>query len=254
MGTRRDTPISINPGDSTAGSSHTNWKAIFDAASSSATASKSREAVAQRYWGVIYAYVRRSGIALAESDDVTQAFIADVLLGRNLLATASPDRGRFRSLLLASVRNYCVDHIRRSNASTRKPDGWVMSIGESDVDLPDSATPERAFNLAWVHMLIASAAEEVKGRALSTNREMHWDIFDRRVLQPALVGAEPVSTEAFMRQWSISSPVQVANIVARMKRTFTAALMAELGNFDDDADSVATEVSTLLSAIGGACR
>ncbi len=248
----RDKPISISPGDSTAGSSRTDWRAIFDAASSSATASQSRDAIAQRYWPVINAFVRRSGVTIAEADDVTQAFIADVVLGRNLLASADPDRGRFRSLLLTAVRNFCLDHLRRCTATTRKPDGWVVELGDAAECFDDTSSPERAFQVAWVAMLIQSAAQAVRARALAASREAHWDIFDRRVFQPALTGATPVTTEAFMRQWSLTSPAQVANIVARMKRGFTAALMAELGNYDDDGESVAAEVRSLLASTGTA--
>ena len=255
MQTARDKPLAISPGDSTAGSSHTNWKAILDAGSDSDTAAQSREVVARRYWPVINAFVKRSGIRIAESDDVTQGFIADVMLGRNLLASADPNRGKFRSLLLAAVRNYCIDEMRKRNAASRKPEDrnefQLADQGEPEAPAGD---PERAFLTAWVGMLIDQAATEVRAHALSHQQEAYWDIFERRVLQPCLTGAAPVPTEAFIRQWSLSSAIQVANIVARMKRRFTAALMAQLGHFDDDAEVVMAEVATLLAAIGGRPR
>ncbi|MSR28604.1 MAG: sigma-70 family RNA polymerase sigma factor [Phycisphaerales bacterium] len=255
MTTAREKPLSISPGDSTGGSSHTNWKAIVDAASSSVTSDQSREAVAQRYWPVINAFVKRSGVNTAEADDVTQGFIADVLLGRNLLASATPERGKFRALLMASVRNYTIDQLRKRMAASRKPEaGWVVQLEDDTGSVAVDGDPERAFLSAWVVMIIDRASNEVREHALRSGQEMHWDILDRRLLQPCMTGAVPVSTEAFMRQWSLSSAVQVANIVARMKRRFTAALMAQLGQFDEDSESVVAEVSALLVEIGGGRR
>lgn len=252
MDSPRDKPLSVNPGDSTAGASRTNWKAILDAASSSATAIQSREVVARRYWPVVLAFVRRSGIPPSEAEDVAQGFLCDVLLGRNLLAAAQPERGRFRSLLLTSVRNYVFDELRKRAASTRKPEtGWIVPLDGAAPQASDES-PELAFERAWVTMIIDNACRDVRESCLAAGNEAHWDIFDRRLLQPMRTGAVPVSSEAFMKQWSLSSPSQVANILVRMKRRFTAALMEQLGHFDDDSELVCSEVSSLLHDCGGA--
>lgn len=251
MPPQRDKPLQVHPGDSTAGSSRTNWKAIADAGSDSLTAGQSRDQVARRYFGVIMAYVRRSGIAAAEAEDVTQGFICDVMLGRNLLAAAQPERGRFRSLLLTSVRNYVFDELRKRTAATRKPDsGWVVPLDGATRET-HSDSPEQAFQRAWVAMLIEQASKDLHAFCMANGQESSWDIFDRRVLQPMRTGAAPVTTEAFMKQWSLSAPSQVANILVRMKRRFTASLMAQLGHFDEDCEAVCEEASALLRACSG---
>ena len=241
--------------NSSAGASQTNWKTIIDAASNSPTAGQSREGVARRYWPAIHAFVRKSGISHAEADDVTQAFICDVMLGRDLLARAAPERGRFRSLLLTSVRNFAIDELRRRKSPTRKPaSGTVFSLdddrrsGDQNADL-NLDEPEHAFHAQWVTMMIDQAISVVREWAIVNSQEVQWDIFNRRILEPMRTGAEPISTETFMKQWSLTSPAQVANTLARMKRKFVAALMEQLGNFDDDPDMIHREVSTLLQAL-----
>ena len=241
--------------NSSAGASQTNWKTIIDAASNSPTAGQSREGVARRYWPAIHAFVRKSGISQAEADDVTQAFICDVMLGRDLLARAAPERGRFRSLLLTSVRNFAIDELRRRKSPTRKPaSGTVFSLdddlrsGDKNADL-NLDEPEHAFHAQWVTMMIDQAISVVREWAILNSQEVQWDIFNRRILEPMRTGAEPISTETFMKQWSLTSPAQVANTLARMKRKFVAALMEQLGNFDDDPDMIHREVSTLLQAL-----
>ena len=241
--------------NSSAGASQTNWKTIIDAASNSPTAGQSREGVARRYWPAIHAFVRKSGISHAEADDVTQAFICDVMLGRDLLARAAPERGRFRSLLLTSVRNFAIDELRRRKSPTRKPaSGTVFSLdddlrsGDKNADL-NLDEPEHAFHAQWATMMIDQAISVVREWAIVNSQEVQWDIFNRRILEPMRTGAEPISTETFMKQWSLTSPAQVANTLARMKRKFVAALMEQLGNFDDDPDMIHREVSTLLQAL-----
>ena len=97
--------------------------------------------------------------------------------------------------------------------------------------------------------MIDQAISVVREWAIVNSQEVQWDIFNRRILEPMRTGAEPISTETFMKQWSLTSPAQVANTLARMKRKFVAALMEQLGNFDDDPDMIHREVSTLLQAL-----
>ena len=177
------------------------------------------------------------------------------MLGRDLLARAAPERGRFRSLLLTSVRNFAIDELRRRKSPTRKPaNGNVFSLdddlrsGDKNADL-NLDEPEHAFHAQWVTMMIDQAISVVREWAIVNSQEVQWDIFNRRILEPMRTGAEPISTETFMKQWSLTSPAQVANTLARMKRKFVAALMEQLGNFDDDPDMIHREVSTLLQAL-----
>lgn len=248
-------PLTNRSNDSSAGASHTNWTEILDAASNSQTSHQSREVIAQRYWPAIHAFVRRSGISQAEAEDVTQGFLCDVLLGRNLLNLAAPERGKFRSLLLTAVRNYVYDELRRRTASTRHPSSGSIVALESDNQSghshsdPKATDPEAAFDCAWVAMLLDEAERVVRERAISDGLDAAWDIFDRRLLRPMRDGSDPVSTDEFMKKWSLSSPSQVANTLVRMKRRFTAALLSQLGHGSDDPEVVQREVGDLLTAL-----
>ena len=177
------------------------------------------------------------------------------MLGRNLLSLAAPDRGRFRSLLLTAVRNYVYDELRRRTATTRHPSSGSIVALESDDRIgyshadPKAADPEAEFDCSWVAMLLDEAERTVREQALAAGLDAAWDIFNRRLLRPMRDGSEPVSTEDFMKQWSLSSPSQVANTLVRMKRKFTAALLAQLGHGGDDPEVVQREVGELLASL-----
>src|SRR5829696_3859701 len=59
------------------------------------------------YWPALRVHlaIRRAGTP-DEIDDLLQGFIASRILDANLVATAVPSRGRFRTLLLTSLDRY----------------------------------------------------------------------------------------------------------------------------------------------------
>src|SRR5438046_2386899 len=60
------------------------------------------------YWFPLYAYVRRRIADAHEAQDLTQEFFAR-LLEKNVLDHAAPERGRFRSFLLSSLKNFLAN-------------------------------------------------------------------------------------------------------------------------------------------------
>ena len=77
------------------------------------------------YWPPLYAYLRRSGLSPADSEDMVQGFFA-VLLERDDFASLSPEKGRFRSFLLASLTHFLSNE--RDRAKTVKRGGRARTI------------------------------------------------------------------------------------------------------------------------------
>lgn len=226
--------------------------AAHDAERSPTPASDREAAVA--CWGAIYAYIRQAGRSDEQARDLTQGFIADVLLGRGLLAKLDERRGQFRTLLLSAVRNYLADAYRHDHAARRHPgDGRLVATpGESHDDgLVDRTTPapEAAFNRAWVAALVRDAAADLQAECLASGREAAWDIFDRRVLRPMLEGAEPPAYEALVARWNLRVPTQVSNTIVAMRRAFAAHLARRLGA--RSGDGARGELRELLSLLEG---
>src|SRR5450755_263646 len=55
------------------------------------------------YWYPLYAYIRRRGYLADQAQDLTQEFFIRVLEGR-YLDRAVPEKGRFRSFILTSLK------------------------------------------------------------------------------------------------------------------------------------------------------
>ena len=203
-------------------------------------------------WGAIYAYIRQAGRSDEHARDLTQGFIADVLLGRGLLAKLDERRGQFRTLLLSAVRNYLADAYRHDHAARRHPGhGRIVAAGNDSHDdgLVDRTTPapEAAFNRAWVAALVREAAADLQAECLASGREAAWDIFDRRVLRPMLEGAEPPTYEALVARWGLHAPTQVSNTIVAMRRAFATHLVRRMGACSGDgARGQIRELLTLL--------
>ena len=86
----------------------TRWSLIVAARDSPSQARTALEQLCRAYRPPVLAFVRRSGYAPADAEDLTQAFFLR-FLERGWYAEADPDRGRFRTLLLVSLRNFLHD-------------------------------------------------------------------------------------------------------------------------------------------------
>lgn len=231
---------------------HSDWSLVRDAGdTSSPTQRQSRDAVAVRYYGAIFAYVRQTGRGNEDARELTQGFIADVLLGRDLLEKVDTRRGQFCTLLMHAVRNYVNDRFRHDHAAKRHPSGErtigaldrVPREAEPDSNAPD---PEAAFHRAWIRRLVDEAAERLHREQLDAEAEWAWDIFARRVLRPMLHGHTPESYEQLMERWNLRAPSQVSNTIVRMRHAFVRHLMECIGTTVDQPHDARDELRRLL--------
>ena len=231
----------------------TNWDLIRDAASGSATAQASLDAVMKRAWPAVYAYIRASGRRSEEATELTQAFICDVMLARHLLEKADQARGRFRTLLVGAVRNYLADVHRRQTAASRSPKGGLTALdaaADKGVDLASdgaAGSPERAFNARYVAGLIRSASERLQRDLEAAGDAASWEIFRLRVLQSAFQGSAPGYDEIAPRLGIDRGACAAKLLVA--KRRFATLLMEELRATMSDPNELRNEVAELQALL-----
>lgn len=235
----------------------TNWELIRDAASGSATARASLDAVMKRAWPAVYAYIRASGRRSEEATELTQAFICDVMLARRLLEKADQGRGRFRTLLLGAVRNYLADVHRRQTAQSRAPRTGLVAIDAGDEGSgalvgeassgQESTSPERAFHARYVAGLIRSASERLQRELEADGDAASWEIFRLRVLQGAFQGMAP-SYEEIAPRLGLDRGQCAAKLLVT-KRRFASILMDELRATMVDPAELKSEVADLLALL-----
>jgi RNA polymerase sigma factor (sigma-70 family) len=224
----------------------TNWSVVLKAGSGDTTGCQEALArLCETYWYPVYAFVRRR-----DAEDLTQEYFAR-FLEKRFLDDVRPERGRFRSFLLVSVRNFL--HNERDRARALKRGGGERPVplhGEDGeirygLEPADAVTPEVLFERAWVRAVLDRALERLQAQS---EGELQADRFAR--LRPLLTGDGPDATYAeIAREWGVGEPaVRVA--VHRLRRRFGAALREEVGRTVEDPRDVEEEIRHLLAVAG----
>ncbi len=87
----------------------TRWSVVLAAGlSSSAESEQALAQLCRTYWYPLYAYVRRRGHSPEDAEDLTQGFFAN-LLEKKALRGVGPDKVKFRSFLLALLKNFLAN-------------------------------------------------------------------------------------------------------------------------------------------------
>ena len=234
-----------------AGSSQTNWTMIFTVGGEDNSASEQAlEQLARRYWPAVYAYIRNNGRDVHEASDLTQGFVCDVMLGRKLFLDADPKRGRFRTLLLAALKNYLRERYRYVTRQKRSHQGkQPMSLNDTEANLismDTDASPEVAFNSAWSVTLVREVLEQVRRSCIADGFEAHWVVFEQRVVRPMLFGEKPVSYKSLVVRLDLDDRSQAANMMITVKRRFARMILAETGRTLSRPEKAMSEIRDIL--------
>jgi DNA-directed RNA polymerase specialized sigma24 family protein len=132
-----------------------------DAAAGADEASR-REALGvllTRYLPALRSHLLRKGIRAHRVDDLLQGFIADRVIGGDLLAAADRGRGRFRAFLVTSLNNFAANCLREETAAKRAPKGRaVVSLASPELasKTGDHSSAD-AFDVDWAREVLAEA-------------------------------------------------------------------------------------------------
>jgi len=87
----------------------------------------------QTYWYPLYAFIRHRGHAPHDAQDLTQEFFAR-LLENNCLAEITRERGKFRSFLLVSVKEFFSWTSGARHSPKKRGGGRVVSLDAADAE------------------------------------------------------------------------------------------------------------------------
>ena len=106
----------------------TRWSIVRAANDSDPAISKTAlHELCELYWYPLYSFVRRQGEDANTAADFTQAFFAD-LLEREDLKRVDPQLGRFRSFLLAALKNFIRNQWKKDKTLKRGGGANAISL------------------------------------------------------------------------------------------------------------------------------
>src|SRR6202047_3403203 len=154
----------------------THWSVVLAAQGESEIAREALEKLCRTYWWPLYGFVRRQGYDPEEAQDLTQEFFA-MLLERRDLDAVRREKGRLRSYLLTSLKNFLGKTHRRAMTVKRGEGRPLVSLEEllarehADLELERTLNPDRIYERRWslslLEQVLARLGEEyrIAGRA-----------------------------------------------------------------------------------------
>ena len=138
----------------------THWSVVLAAGQSdSPQAAQALETLCGTYWFPLYAYVRRRGHGHEDAQDLTQAFLLQ-LLERQSFARVDRAKGRFRSFLLAGLNYFLADAHDRVSAQKRGGGQSALSFDAQTaeqryrLETVDDLSPDKLFERQWALALL----------------------------------------------------------------------------------------------------
>jgi RNA polymerase sigma-70 factor (ECF subfamily) len=228
----------------------THWSVILAAADSSSPQHEpALSTLCQAYWFPLYAYLRRRGYDTHQAEDYTQGFFAGIL-ERQGLRRADPKYGKFRSFLLASLKNFLSDEWDRSRAQKRGGDKKILSL---DLDTAESRyarepahrlSAEKLFERSWALTVLKQAMDRLKAESTTPDKQRLFDRLkvyitaERDAAAYRQVGAELDMTEG---------AVKVA--VHRLRRRYRELVRDEIAQTVTTEAQVDEEIRDLFAAL-----
>lgn len=230
----------------------THWSVVLAAQQvDSPMALAALETLCRAYWYPLYACLRREGRSEPDAKDLTQGFFAHLLEHRTLDRVAR-EHGRFRSFLLASLKNYVADQRARAQRQKRgggqKPISLDAMVGEERYRLEprDDRTPEQLFERRW--------AMELLDRTLARLGREHAE-GDRAglfaALQPFLAAREGGESYAAVAARVGRSEEAVKKTVQRMRRRYQELIRQEIAHTVSDPAEIEDELRHLCGVMSG---
>ena len=228
----------------------TRWSIIAAARGSDPEAARvALSTLCEAYWYPLYAFIRRWGADPDDARDLTQAFFTS-LLERRDIEHVRPERGRFRTFLLASAKHFLLNEAARGRAAKRG--GGVPSLplafdeaeGRYQFEPVDEATPETLYERRWALTLLERVIAAVEAKWQQSGRRVEFE-----VLKASLLGEGPPGGYAAAAERLGTTEGAVKTAVHRLRKTFRAQLRAAIAETVSDPAEVDEELKYLERAL-----
>ena len=187
----KPTPGTLREGGASFATTH--WSVVAQSALTDVPeAANALAQLCEMYWPPIYSFIRRRGYSPADAQDLTQSFFA-YFLRTKAYARTDPLHGKFRSFLLASVKNFLSDNWDRDQAIRRGGGYQFVSLDQEmaeafyDAVSAFDSTAERLFELRWAKRLTAGALNSLREELQSEGK---LDLFQE--LKTFLIGGSVI--------------------------------------------------------------
>ena len=226
----------------------TSWTLVVDAAGDSQEKQRALSQLCESYWYPLYAYARKRGNGAADSEDLTQAFFAE-LLSQNRLAAADQSRGRFRTFLLTSMDNFLKNDWRTKQTLKRGGGKQTLSLdfeaaeNRFQNEPSTSATADRTFERSWAIEVLNRALASVEQQYKGSGKEQLFETLKSNITGDSSLAYEEVAEQLNMK----TGAVKVA--VHRLRERYSHQLRLQIAQTVESPEQVDEELQSLFKAL-----
>jgi RNA polymerase sigma factor (sigma-70 family) len=229
----------------------THWSVVLAAQGESPSAQEALEKLCRIYWWPLYGFVRRHGYTPEEAQDLTQGFFA-MLLERRDLDSVRREKGRLRSYLLVSLKNF-LGKARRGDMALKRGGGEpLVALDEllaregADREPTDTLSADRIYDRRWalrlLEQVLARLAEEyrVAGSA---------GLFEQ--LKQLLTDEPDRPSQAKIAQQLTMTENAVKQALYRLRQRYRLLLREEIGHTVAVTGDVEDELRHFIAVLQG---
>jgi RNA polymerase sigma factor (sigma-70 family) len=211
------------------------------------------EALAAAYWRPVFRHLRGRWRAREdEAEDLAQGFFA-AALEKGWLTRYEPERGRFRSYLLACLEAYVANQrrdarrLKRGGGATTVPiDGEDRDGEPRELPLADGSDIEAEFQREWARGLFALAVKALRERCAGTSRAVAMALFERYELEDHEPGERPRYQDLAV-EFGVPA-TQVTNHLHWARRELRVILLATLREITASEEEFRAEARALFGS------
>ena len=229
----------------------THWSVVLAAKQGDASqATAALEKLCRTYWYPLYAFLRRAGRSPHDAQDLTQEFFAH-LFERNFLENVGAQKGKFRSFLLAALKNFLRDEWDKSRAEKRGGGQKFISLDDHNAEElyllePDPSAPaETIFEQRWALTLLDQALARLREEFAAAGKTIEFDHL--KVFLSTLSSDGAYDAVAASLQMPIDT---VAVKVHRLRQRYSELIRVEIAQTVASPADVEEELQHLFDAVG----
>jgi RNA polymerase sigma factor (sigma-70 family) len=233
----------------------THWSVVLAAGESQAEPEIAQAALTelcQTYWAPLYSFVRSRGHTVHDAQDLTQSFFA-YLIEHKIYTRTDRQKGRFRSFLLACLKNFLADVSDRERTLKRGGGQSFLPLDEEQIkeaesvfqDHRSATSEELMFDRSWAEALVVAGLERLSADYTSESKEKLFD--ELRIFLAGCAGALPAYTELAARLGMTESTLR--SHVTRLRARYREVLRAEVRRTVETEAEVDEELHHLIRVL-----
>jgi RNA polymerase sigma factor (sigma-70 family) len=230
----------------------THWSVVEACADDDENADCAVARLCQDYWPPLYTFARRRGNSSADAQDLVQGFFVYLLQSKGYAQT-DRRKGKFRSFLLASFKNYIADAWDKTRAKKRGGDHEFVLL-DDEVEAAEALygrvppvvklDDEQQYEQAWAAALAARALKRTQNEFENSAKARFF-----HALKPFLTGGVGLpGHEEVARRLDISIDTFRSHL-SRLRTRYREVLREEVARTIGTAEDVDEELRRLCKVL-----